>query len=193
MKVNRILGSMLAVAMVLGFAQCAQNNTPAPTAVPVASGELKIAYVEIDTLLANYDFYQDISEEMLRKEENSRLLLAEEASKFQKEAEEFQKKLQNNVFSSQERAQQEQNRLLKKQQELQELNDRLSNELALESDNNSLKISDSIQSFLKEYNKTAGYSMILSKVGDNILLVDPAMNITNEVVAGLNARYAASK
>lgn len=193
MKMRKILGGMLAAALVLGFAQCAQNNTQTPAAVPVASGELRIAYVEIDTLLANYDFYQDISEEMLRKEENARLLLAEEASKFQKDAEEFQKKLQNNVFSSQERAQQEQNRLLKKQQDLQDLNDRLSNELAVESDNNSLKISDSIQSFLKEYNKTAGYSMILSKVGDNILLVDPAMNITNEVVAGLNARYAASK
>lgn len=48
---------------------------------------------------------------------------------------------------------------------------------------------DSIQSFLRDYNKQKGYSIILSKAGDNILYADPAMDITTDVVNGLNKRY----
>jgi len=197
MKINKFIGLVAAVAMVVAFTQCAgngaQTNNAQSDVTPAAPEGLKIAYVDIDTLLANYDFYKDISEEMLRKEENSRLLLTEEANKFQQEVEQFQKKLQNNVFSSQERAVQEQNRLAKKQQDLEELNNRLSQELSQENDNNSLKISEAIQSFLKEYNKTAGYTIILSKVGDNILYIDQTMNITQEVIEGLNRKYNETK
>lgn len=187
----RLFGVLLAGAFVLTFCQCKEN---AATSTQVAGQEgvvtgMKIAYVEIDTLLSKYQLYIDLTEEMLRKEENSRLLLTEKGKEYQAEVETFQKKLQNNVFSSRERAEQEENRILKKQQDLQELNDRLSNELAVQNSNNSLMLSDSIQSFLKEYNKTKGYSIILTKVADNILLIDPAMDITNEVLAGLNARY----
>ena len=48
---------------------------------------------------------------------------------------------------------------------------------------------DSIQSFLRDYNKQKGYNIILSKAGDNILYADPAMDITTDVVNGLNKRY----
>jgi outer membrane protein len=193
MKINQLFYGFISLGIIFGFTQCknksANVSESTNNAVPVASSELKIAYVNIDTLLAHYDFYQDMSENMLRKEENSRLLLSEEANKLQKEIDDFQRKLQNNVFSSQERAQQEQNRLLKKQQELNDMTDRLRTDLSTESDNNSMKISDSIQSFLKDYNKTKGFSIILSKVGDNILYVDESMNITDEVINGLNERY----
>lgn len=195
MKTNRFSAILCAGIALLGFTQCNQNSqapSESQQSAALADG-IKIAYVEIDTLLANYDFFNDLSEDLMRKEENSRLHLAEEAEKFQKDYEDFQKKLNNNVFSSQARAEQEATRLQKKQNELQELNARLSNELNLEGQNNNQLISDSIQSFLKAYNQEKGYSIILSKVGDNILLIDPAMNITAEVIEGLNARYNASK
>ena len=48
---------------------------------------------------------------------------------------------------------------------------------------------DSIQSFLRDYNKQKGYNIILSKAGDNILYADPAMDITTDVVNGMNKRY----
>jgi outer membrane protein len=195
MKINQLFYGFLSLGMIFGFTQCTEKTAnvsdSSTNAVPVASSELKIAYVNIDSLLAHYEFYQDMSENMLRKEENSRLVLSEEANKLQKEIDDFQRKLQNNVFSSQERAQQEQNRLLKKQQELNDMTDRIRTELSTESDNNSMIISDSIQSFLKDYNKKKGFSIILSKVGDNILYVDESMNITDEVISGLNERYRA--
>ena len=194
MKTNKLFCVLATGALMLSFCQCKENNTV--QSVPTGQGaitDMKIAYVEIDTLLSKYQFYLDLAENLLRKEENSRLLLSEKANEFQAEVDTYNKKLQNNVFSSQERAQQEANRIGKKQQDLEELNERLSQELAIESQSNSAMISDSIQAFLKDYNKDKGYSLILSKVGDNILLVDPAMNITDEIVEGLNARYKSAQ
>ena len=53
---------------------------------------------------------------------------------------------------------------------------------------------DSINAFLKEYNKTHGYSLIFSNTGfDNLLYADSAFNITKEIVDGLNARYSPVK
>ena len=63
-----------------------------------------------------------------------------------------------------------------------------------ENNKNSLQFRDSINAFLKEYNKTHGYSLIFSNTGfDNLLYADSAFNITEEIVNGLNARYSPVK
>ena len=68
--------------------------------------------------------------------------------------------------------------------------EKLTNELQTENQKNSLQLRDSINSFLKVFNKDKGYSLIISNTGfDNLLYADKAFNITDEIVEGLNARY----
>ena len=193
-KTNFILNGFLALAIGLMFAQCAGNNNASTTSAPVAgatgSSNMKIAFVEIDSLLTKYNFWNDLSEQMLKKEENSRTTLNEKGKKLEAEVREFERKIQNNGYASRERAEQEQARLMKQQQELQELQQKLANDLAAENQKNSLELRDSINSFLNEYNKTKGYDLIISNTAfDNLLYGNPAYNITNELVEGLNARY----
>ena len=193
-KTNFILNGFLALAIGLMFAQCAGNNNASTTSAPVAgttgSSNMKIAFVEIDSLLTKYNFWNDLSEQMLKKEENIRTTLNEKGKKLETEAREFDRKIQNNGFASRERAEQEQARLMKQQQELQELQQKLANDLAAENQKNSLELRDSINSFLNEYNKSKGYDLIISNTAfDNLLYGNPALNITNEIVEGLNARY----
>ena len=70
------------------------------------------------------------------------------------------------------------------------LDPKLAADLQTENQKNSLQLRDSINSFLKIYNKTKGYSLIISNTGfDNLLYADTAYNITQEIVEGLNARY----
>ena len=196
-KTNFILNGFLALAIGLMFAQCAGNNNASTTSAPVAgatgSSNMKIAFVEIDSLLTKYNFWNDLSEQMLKKEENSRTTLNEKGKKLEAEVREFERKIQNNGYASRERAEQEQARLMKQQQELQELQQKLANDLAAENQKNSLELRDSINSFLNEYNKTKGYDLIISNTAfDNLLYGNPAYNITNEIVEGLNARYTPS-
>ena len=196
-KTKFILNGLLALATVLVFAQCAGNTNagaPAPTS-PAAGGSLnmKIAYVEIDSLLSKYNFWKDLNEQMIKKEENIRTTLNEKGKKLEAEAREFERKIQNNGFATRERAEQEQARLVKQQQELQALQQKLAEELAVENQNYNLQMRDSINSFLKVYNQTKGYDLIISNTAfDNLLYGNPAYNITNEIVEGLNARYTPS-
>ena len=57
----------------------------------------------------------------------------------------------------------------------------------IESNKNAEKVSEAVNSFLKEYNKDKGFNLILSKA--SIMLADESMDITAEVIEGLNANY----
>lgn len=193
MKAMRIATLAIAAsALMLGFTQC----TTQPAAVTAdqtsceASTGLKVAYVDIDTLLTSYDFWVSVNEEMINKRENITANLNKEATALQKEMEQFQNKVNNNAFVSQERAESEYNRIMKKQTDLQAKQERLTNEFAAESSKNDMIISDSIQSFIKAYSKEKGYDIILNSA--SCLFIDNVMNITQEVVDGLNARYGAA-
>lgn len=193
-RTKYILNGFLALAMVFMFTQCADNKNAngdnTTPAAAIASGELKVAYVEIDSLLTKYRFWNDLNEMMIQKEENIRTTLNEKAKELDKEMREFQRKLENNGFASRERAEQENLRIAQKQRDLQQLQEKLAGELQTENQKNSLQLRDSINSFLKIYNKDKGYSLIFSNTGfDNLLYADKAFNITEEIVAGLNARY----
>ena len=105
----------------------------------------------------------------------------------------FQQKLENNVYATQKRAEEEQNRILKKRESYERLSERLASELAAESQKNNVILRDSINSYLKEYNATQGYDLIISRVGDNLLYANEALDITKEVIKGLNDRYKAEE
>lgn len=195
---KHILNGFIALATVLMFTQCADKkaNDSASVAPAEATGTttMKIAYVEIDSLLTKYHFATDLNESMIKKEENIRTTLNEKAKSLDSDMREFQRKLENNGFTSRERAEQENARLAQRQRDLQSLQEKLTNEFQAENQKNSLQLRDSINSFLKIYNKDKGYTFILSNTGfDNLLYADPAYNITDEIVEGLNARYIPAK
>ena len=196
---NFLFKGLLMLAVILVFPACQKQGTSTPAELSVSkeaapNGNLKVAYVEIDSLLSKYNFCKDLNEMMLQKEENIRTTLNEKAKKLDADAREWERKVQNNGFTSQERAQQEQQRILKQQQDLQQQQQNLSDEFASMQQKNNLELRDSISSFLKEYNKTKNYDLILSNSGlDNLLYAKKAFDITDEVVNGLNARYTSKK
>ena len=196
-RLNYLVNGLVALALVVSFSQCANNanQQTASNAAPAngVSG-LKIAYVEVDTLLSKYNFCIDLNEDMVKKSENVRLTLNQKAAELEKQKREFQTKYENNAYLSQERAQQEYNRIAKQEQDLQALSNKLQSELMSENEKNSLQLRDSINAFLKEYNKDKKYSMIFSNTGfDNLLYADDVYNITQEILDGLNARYSSPK
>ena len=193
MKRFKFTAIAAATATILLFAQCANNqaNQVVPAATPAASAEaaLKVAYVDVDSLLNNYKFSVKLRNDMLRKGENMRMTLSEKGKALEADMNDFRRKVENNVYATRQRAEEEQARILKSQEELARLEQRLVNELSAEDQKNNLALRDSINNFLKEYNKTKGYDLILSKMADNILLGNESLNITKEVIDGLNSRY----
>ena len=184
-----------AIAAIFLFAQCTKENSQ-PAASQTACGSIngiKIAFVDIDSLLNNYELSITINKEMLRKEENMRMTLSEKAKDIQADIEDFQRKIENNVYATQKRAEEEQARIIKRREDYDRLSERLAGELAAESQKNNVVLHDSINAYLKEFNKEKGYDLIISRVGDNLLYANEALDITKEVIEGLNKRYQASE
>lgn len=153
--------------------------------------QLPIAYINTDTLLQKYNYAQDLQKKLLDKAENDRANINSRAASLRKEQEEFQRKYQNNAFLSPERAQQEYQRLEKKAADLQEYAQRLDNENMLEQQKMLMQMNDSINTFIKEYNQEKKYEAIFNNA--STLYINPAYDITNEVVELLNKRYDAAK
>ena len=195
---TRFMHSAMALAIAMLFIQCKNNTgqtaqtteTPAKSNV-TSSNRLPIAYVNLDSLLVKYDYAKELNEKLIRRQENARASFNEKARELDKEGAEFQRKYQNNAFLSQERLEQEQQRLLKKQQDLQTLGQRLESENMQEQVKMQMQMADSINYFIKEYKKKKKYEVILNNT--STLYIDPSYDITNEVVDMLNKRYHAKK
>jgi outer membrane protein len=155
-----------------------------------ASGEgMKIAYVEVDSLMTQYNFAKDYSVTLQKKSNNARNTLNQKGNALQAAMANFQQKLNNNGFQSREQAASQQAAIQRQQNDLQELQARLENELANETSKFNEALRDSLQNFLKSYNQDKKYDLILSKAGDNILMGNKKLDITQDVINGLNKRY----
>lgn len=161
----------------------------------VAAGDVyPVAYINTDSLLLNYNFAKEVNEQLMSKEEASRADFNEKARIFQQDAIEFQRKVQTNAFLSQDRFQKEQERLTKAEQDLQQLNQRLSQELMQEQEKLNRQLRDTLINYIDIFAKDKPYKMILSNtLGDNVLYGAKGVDVTDQIIEGLNARYSSEK
>jgi len=200
-NLSLIINAILAIAVVILFWLVLGNTKNNPVAKQlitgkgtVTTGKLPIAYINVDSLLLNYQFAKDANESLTKRQEDSRLTINTRARQLQGEMAEFQKKLENNAFLSRERAEQEQLRLQRKQQELQELDRKLSQQLLQVQQKMSEELRDTINKFMKDYNRDNKYEMIISNTSnDNVLYASKCYDITQEVTKLLNERCEAKK
>ncbi len=186
--------SALAVSATM-FTSCnnapKENDTKAEPA-PAANSELKIAFVEVDSIMTQYNFAKEYQDILQKKAQNIQNTLASKQQALESAAAKLQQDYQANALT-QEQAQTRQAAIQRQSNDLQALNQRLSNEFQTETEKFNVALRDSIQNYLAVYNKDKQYSLILTKAGDNILYANKALDITNEVIAGLNKAYKPAK
>ena len=182
--------AFMAVAALATFNSC--DNSPkqetAESSKQTAPTELKIAYVEVDSLMSQYEFCKEYSLILEKKSQNIQKDLQQKGQSLQAAAANFQQKLQQNAYTR-EQAEQIQGQLQKRNADLEVLQQRLGSEFQEETAKFNQALHDSLQHFLAKYNKDKKYTLILSKSGDNILYADKAIDITDQIVAGLNKAY----
>jgi outer membrane protein len=194
-----VFNAVLAVAVVVLFVLHFTGGKSMNHSTDGSSGgdqdsDFPLVYINTDSLLLKYDFAKHINEELMKKEENSRTNFNEQAKVFQQDVSEFQRKVQNNGFISLDRAKKEEQRLAERERVLQELNNRLSNELMMEQSRVNKQLRDTLIMFLEEIQPKRNFKVVMSNtMGDNVLYSAKGQDITNEVVTALNARYNASK
>ena len=192
-KVIRTLAVVAATTMVI--TACNRSNPQmdqkSVSTATAGSTNMKIAYVEVDSIMGQYQFCKDYSQILQKKGQNIQNTLAAKQQQLQAAAANFQQKVQQNAYTR-EQAEAIQANLQRQSNDVQALGQRLGNEVDAETAKFNKALSDSIQHFLSDYNKDKKYSLILSKAGNNLLYADKAYDITDVVIAGLNKAYKPS-
>ncbi|MDE5975848.1 MAG: OmpH family outer membrane protein [Muribaculaceae bacterium] len=197
MKKNLISASAFALALGLAFGvtSCANDSkqeTPAPKkstseSVKTTDNLPNYRYVDSDSILKNYHLSKDYTEEMLRMQNNMESELKRHENSIQAQAAAMNKKMQNNQYLSETEVQTDQQKLNNLQTRAQNSMASLQKTYENAALNGQKAVNDSIEAFIKEYNAKKGYDAIFYK--NATIYINPALDVTNEVIEGLNARY----
>jgi len=184
----------VAVVLAASVAACNQSKTDTKASTPAAAtpDKAEIVYVNSDTLLNKYEYFKDMSGRLQEKGKAAQADLQSKGEAFQREVGEYQKTM--NTLSADQRAATEQ-RLQRKNQELQAYKENASAQLQNDQAGENAKLYDKISDFTKAYAKEKGYKLVLtfSKANPTVLYGDPSLDVTADVVKRLNEAYTKDK
>ncbi|WP_028298392.1 OmpH family outer membrane protein [Olivibacter sitiensis] len=186
----------IGIAIATGVAACGnKGNTPSDsqastndsTKSAVLTAE-KIVYVNSDSLLANYTYAKEVNARIEAKGKKAQSELQAKGTAFQREVADYQQKAA--TMSGQDRQNTEE-RLARKQQELAQHEQNAGAAFSRETADENEKLYNKIADYLKIHAKAKGYKLVLTytKASPNILFADESLEVTKEVVDGLNEAY----
>lgn len=191
LSINMLMVISLSITMLsCGNHNDAKDNANAKIAGVIAKADSMLPnyrYVDLDSVLSNYNLAKDYNEEMLRMQSNMQSEVKRHENSLQSLATTMQNKLQNNGYLSEASYQADQKQYANLQNQAQRAVAELQNNFETTAMIAQKTVNDSIEAFIQEYNMSKGYDAIFFKAA--ALYVNPALDITNEVIEGLNARY----
>ena len=197
---KRIASILSAAALAAGFALTGCNNAAAPAATDTKADTTAVAgsivFFNIDKVVENYDMANDLRSVVETKVGGIQSEIDRRGNKLQKDANDFQNKMDKGLLTSsvaqaqyqklQQQDSEYQQYVVRKQQEMQEEQQVMLNQ-----------IMDAIAEFVKAYNEEKQYALILTTSGDilpaPVVTGSAALDITDEILAGLNAEYVKTK
>lgn len=185
---------LLTASLLVGASSCGNDrkaaNAPAATSSSKKASSKDLPnyrYVDLDTIISRYNLAKDYSEQMLRLQAN----FENEGRKHQNTiggfAKNMEDKYKNNGYLSEASFNQDQQKLAAMQNSAQKTMASLENSMQKQYMEAQQIVNDSIQAYIDIYNAAHHYDAIFIKSAT--LYIDPALDITDEIVEGLNARY----
>jgi outer membrane protein len=188
---NIVLFLLVGVLFYLHF-----SGPPKPKPIMTTDGKpvqgMVIAYFDIDSFQQSYDYYIEKSKELEGRQAAIENELAKDQQNFQNMYIKFQQEAELMTEAEGVAAQQ---KLMTAKDKLDKKSENLTNQLLSQTENFNLELQENLIGFLKEYNADGRYAYILpySKNNPNIFYVNPAYDITADVIKGMNAKYKPSK
>ena len=189
-----------AAALLAGFALTGCNTAATPAAADAKADTTAVAgsivFFNIDKVVENYDMANDLRSVVETKVNGIQAEIDRRGNKLQKDANDFQNKMDKGLLTTSvanaqyQKLQQQQNDyqqyVVRKQQEMQEEQQVMLNQ-----------IMNAISEFVQAYNVEKQYALILTTSGDilpaPVVTGSAALDITDEILAGLNAEYVKTK
>ena len=145
---------------------------------------LSIAYVNSDTLFANYNYYEEVSTMLDAKRTQLQQEYSRRAEGLQKQIEDYQR-TQTNLTIAQARAVEED--LGRKRQNLLQYQETISQDMMREESAITQDLYEKVASFLKTYGDENNLQVVLTySPGSGVLYANDELDITSAVILGLN-------
>lgn len=190
---NSMKVAMVALALIITMGACNQQenkdkkkDTNNPAAPAKANEQLTIRYIDEDSVVQNYNLAKDFNELAIRLQnemDQASKRYSDQLGNFENS---MKQKYQNNQYNE--------NSYNADMQKYQQMQQNAQNEMAKLQQNNAnqlqqsqKQVNDSIENFLKDYAKKNNYDLILRKAAT--FYVNPSLDVTDEVIEGLNKRY----
>ena len=196
MKQLKVILSVAVAAIICACNATGNTSTPAANTAEagVTAAQGSIVYIQLDSLINQYDMFNDLRSELENKAQAIQDDLTKKGRSFESAAKDFQTKIEKGLLTRSQ-AEEQQQRLAERQQNLQNLSQQKQYELAEEEAVMSRRVMDAVQTFLAKYNQEKGYAMIItsSAATNTVIAANPALDITQDVLTGLNNEYIKSK
>ena len=189
-----------AVAVLAGLALTGCNNTATTTAPETKADTTAVAgsivFFNIDKVMESYDMANDLRSVVETKVNGIQSEIDRRGNKLQKDVNDFQNKIEKGLLIRSV-AEEQQRKLQQQQNDYQQYAMRKQQEMAEEQQVMLNQIMNAIAEFVQEYNAEKKYALILTTSGDllsaPVVTGSPALDITDEILAGLNAAYVKTK
>ncbi|MBQ9311799.1 MAG: OmpH family outer membrane protein [Bacteroidales bacterium] len=189
-----IIVSLVAIVLSIVSLVCGKSDkdgeasSTAPAKI-LQKGDLKIAYVNTDTIMAKYEMAVEMQKEITQKQKQAEQTFQNTQAKFQSDYQDYMKNGDKLTLTQQKEKEKElQNRM----QQIQQMQTSLPMQLQEEQLKMNKKLLDAVYAFIADYNKKHDkYNVILSNSYANspTLYIDKGMDITEEILKGLNEEY----
>lgn len=176
-----------------GMGSPSKFNPEASMPVIPEDGVLKVACVDSDSLLAKYQYAIDLQEELNRYKEAQEKSYQQQMDKFNADYQNYLKTGENMTLSQQQATESELNERAKK---LSTLEAELTAKVMQKQMDSNIELLNRIFAFVREYNAdNQQFDIIMRKTFNDspTLYMNPAMDITNEIIEGLNKEYKSVK
>jgi len=191
---NVVLAVAVVVLFILHFTSESNSSKSNSEIAGAPASPGSVVYIQMDSLVNQYDMFNYLKSELESKAQVIQDDLSKKGRAFDRDVKDFQEKVQKGLITrSQAEAQQQQ--LAARNQELQNLSQQKQMEMSEEQQVLFRKVMDALSKYLVTYNKDKKYALIVNTSGatNAILQGDSTLNITNDVVSGLNEEYVATK
>ena len=194
---KKIIAGAFAAIMLIALSSCNNNSAPAAnndgeSVAPAGS----IVYFDLDRVLNEYDMANDLRSVAETKINSINQEVNRRGTKLEKDTKTFQDKI-NKGLMTQSVAEIQYKKLQEQQNSFNQYAAQKQQEVAEEQQVMMNQIADAIKTFIDEYNAEKGYAMILTTQGDilpaPVVTADPSLDITDDILEGLNAAYVKSK
>lgn len=196
-KLNKILIACNAVLFlgligiyIIHFTTTPKSKVNKDAVAPIQKeGGLTVAYVDTDTLLANYQYAKDLEAELLAFKNQQEAYGKQQMEKFQKDYQDYLKNGSSLTLTQQQAKEAE---LKQRAEKMSTLEQELTAKIMERQIAENTKLLNAIFAFVREYNtQNQQFDIILRKTFENSpsLYMNPGMDITQEILDGLNEEY----